>query len=193
MKDLKELINNIRCCNHCEADLPHGVNPIFSFSAKSKVVLVSQAPGIHAHTKGIPYQDQSGVRLRKWLGVSDEIFYTPDNFAILPMGFCYPGKGKSGDLPPKKECAELWHEAIWQQLHEVQLIVLIGQYAQKAYLEKRRKKSLTKTVLSYKEYLPQYFPIVHPSPRNQIWLKKNSWFEEEVIPVLQHKIKLALE
>lgn len=186
--EIDKLKSRISACKHCEENLACGANPIFSFSANSKIVLVSQAPGIHAHNKSIPYQDQSGVRLRSWLGVSDEVFYNPDNFAILPMGFCYPGKGKSGDLPPRKECAELWHESVWEQLQSVQLILLIGQYAQKAYLKQQRKRNLTETVKAYEAYLPKFFPLVHPSPRNQIWLKKNDWFEETVIPALQNRI-----
>ncbi|MEM0995144.1 MAG: uracil-DNA glycosylase family protein, partial [Bacteroidota bacterium] len=172
--------------------LPLGAKPIFNFSAHSKIVLVSQAPGALAHHSGVPYQDPSGVRLRDWLGVDETQFYRPDNFAILPMAFCYPGKGKSGDLPPRKECAPIWHQRIWAALEHIQLIVLIGQYAQKAYLGNARKKNLTQTVAAYQEYLPKFFPIVHPSPRNRIWLRKNAWFEAEVIPALRDRVKVLI-
>ena len=189
---LQQLKQELTACTHCEAHLPMGAKPIFSFSRQSKIALVSQAPGILAHNKGIPYHDPSGVRLRAWLGVDEAQFYNPDNFAILPMAFCYPGKGKSGDLPPRKEWAPLWHKRIWDVLENVQLSILIGQYAQKAYLGKTRKQNLTETVAAYEEYLPDCFPIIHPSPRNRIWLKKNAWFEADVISVLRKKVKIIL-
>lgn len=175
-------------CTHCEAYLPLGANPIFSFSKHSKIALISQAPGVLAHEKSIPYKDPSGKRLRNWLGVDEATFYNPDNFAILPMGFCYPGKGKSGDLPPRKECAPLWHPLIWEVLENIQLKIVIGQYAQHAYLP-NRKRNLTLSVQAYQEYLPEFFPLVHPSPRNRFWLAKNPWFEEEVIPDLKRKVQ----
>ncbi|MEM9848360.1 MAG: uracil-DNA glycosylase family protein [Bacteroidota bacterium] len=189
---IQSLKSTLSDCTHCEAHLPLGAKPIFNFSAHSKIVLVSQAPGSLAHHSGIPYQDPSGVRLRDWLGVDETQFYRPDNFAILPMAFCYPGKGKSGDLPPRKECAPIWHQRIWAALEHIQLIVLIGQYAQKAYLGNARKKNLTQTVAAYQEYLPKFFPIVHPSPRNRIWLRKNAWFEAEVIPALRDRVKVLI-
>lgn len=189
---IQSLKSTLSDCTHCEAHLPLGAKPIFNFSAHSKIVLVSQAPGALAHHSGVPYQDPSGVRLRDWLGVDETQFYRPDNFAILPMAFCYPGKGKSGDLPPRKECAPIWHQRIWAALEHIQLIVLIGQYAQKAYLGNARKKNLTQTVAAYQEYLPKFFPIVHPSPRNRIWLRKNAWFEAEVIPALRDRVKVLI-
>ncbi|MEL6721491.1 MAG: uracil-DNA glycosylase family protein [Bacteroidota bacterium] len=175
-------------CTYCEPHLPLGANPIFSFSEDSKVALISQAPGILAHQKSIPYKDPSGKRLRTWLGVDEKTFYNPHHFAILPMGFCYPGKGKSGDLPPRKECAPLWHHQIWELLDNIQLKIVIGQYAQQAYLP-NRKRNLTLSVQAYQKYLPEFFPIVHPSPRNRFWLAKNPWFETEVIPSLRKKIQ----
>lgn len=193
LKLIHHLQSEIKNCTHCSLHLPFGANPIFSFSEQSKIVLVSQAPGILAHQKSIPYQDKSGERLRSWLGVSDEVFYNPDNFAILPMGFCYPGKGKSGDLPPRKECAPLWHNLVWQQLNHVQLTILIGQYAQQYYLKEPSSSNLTARVRAYENYLPQFFPLVHPSPLNQGWMKKNEWFEQKVLPVLKDKIKAILK
>ncbi|MEN0047698.1 MAG: uracil-DNA glycosylase family protein [Bacteroidota bacterium] len=178
-------------CTHCEAHLPLGANPIFSFSKHSKIALISQAPGVLAHQKSIPYKDPSGKRLRNWLGVDEATFYNPNNFAILPIGFCYTGKGKSGDLPPRKECAPLWHSRIWEVLENIQLKIVIGQYAQHAYLL-HRKRNLTLTVQTYQEYLPEFFPLVHPSPRNRFWLAKHPWFEEEVIPDLKKKVSSLL-
>lgn len=186
------LQEQIKSCTHCQEYLPFAPNPIFSFSATSKIVLVSQAPGVKAHNSSVPYKDPSGVKLKTWLGVKDEVFYNPAHFAILPMGFCYPGKGKSGDLPPRKECAPLWHEQVWTVLQDVQLILLIGQYAQAKYLGKTRKNNLTQTVAAYQSYLPKYFPLVHPSPRNRMWHRKNPWFEQKVIPHLQVLVKEIL-
>ncbi|MEM9886856.1 MAG: uracil-DNA glycosylase family protein [Bacteroidota bacterium] len=191
-KQVQQLQQKLAACTYCENYLPLGANPIFSFSSQSKIALVSQAPGILAHNSGVPYQDPSGVRLRAWLDVDEATFYQPNNFAILPMAFCYPGKGKGGDLPPRKECAPIWHDRIWKTLEQVELTILIGQYAQKAYLGKTKKQNLTKTVAAFQDYLPDFFPIVHPSPRNRIWLRKNAWFEKEVIPVLQEKVSAII-
>ena len=190
---MKQLQTELANCTFCEPHLPLGAKPIFQFSAKTKIALVSQAPGLLAHRSGIAYQDPSGRRLREWLAVEEATFYNPDNFGILPMGFCYPGKGKGGDLPPRKECAPLWHDRIWASLENVQLTLLIGQYAQKAYLGKSKKRNLTLTVQAYQEYLPKFFPVVHPSPRNQIWFRKNAWFEAEVVPNLQQLVKKIIE
>jgi uracil-DNA glycosylase len=187
------LKSELSCCTFCEPHLPLGAKPIFSFNKQSKIILVSQAPGLLAHKSGIPYQDPSGVRLRSWLGVDEATFYDENHFAIMPMGFCYPGKGKSGDLPPRKECAPLWHDRIWSELSNVQLILLIGGYAQKAYLKEDAKRTLTLTVESYKEYLPKYFPVVHPSPRNRFWHAKNKWFEADVVPELQRIVGEVLK
>jgi len=188
MNAATNLLQRIRACTVCEEALPCGANPIVQFSEQSKIVLVSQAPGSIAHDKNLPYKDASGKTLRRWLGVDEDQFYDPANFAILPVGFCYPGKGKSGDLPPRPECAPLWHEAVWQELKNVQLTLLIGQYAQRYYLQEQARRTLTATVRHYTDYLPDYFPIVHPSPRNGIWLRRNAWFEQDVVPVLQKNI-----
>jgi uracil-DNA glycosylase len=140
------------------------------------------------HASGIPWDDASGRNLRKWLGVTEAQFYDTDLFGIVPMGFCYPGKGKSGDLPPRPECAPLWHNEIFNHLKEVQLTLLIGLYVQNYYLGNLKKKTLTETVKNYKAYLPEYLPLVHPSPRNGIWMRKNEWFEKDIVPVLQKKV-----
>jgi uracil-DNA glycosylase len=176
--------------------LPHlvnGVNPVLSVNPVSKIAIVGQAPGSKVHKSSIPWDDKSGERLREWLGVNNEEFYNSEQFAIIPMGFCYPGKGNSGDLPPRPECAPKWHKPLFDQLKDLELILLIGNYAQKYYLGNQRKKNLTETVRNYESYLPKYLPLPHPSPRNNIWLKKNSWFVEDVIPVLQNKIVSLFE
>jgi len=190
---INELQQAIRNCRICEKHLPLGPRPVVSFSKESKILIIGQAPGTKVHASGIPWDDASGKRLRAWMNLSDEDFYDPDKIAIVPMGFCYPGRGKSGDLPPRKECAPEWHETILKQMPALELTLLIGQYAQKYYLGKKLKKNLTETVSHFEEYLPDYFPMVHPSPRNGIWLRKNSWFEESVVPVLQKRVKMILK
>ncbi len=165
-----------------------GAKPIISIHKKSKILLISQAPGRIAHEKGIPWDDPGGRNLRKWLQVSEEVFYNVENFAILPMGFCYPGKGKTGDKPPKKECAPKWHSRVLHEIENAQLTILIGGYAQKYYLKAQAKKTLTETVDNYPEYLPNYFVLPHPSPRNRFWIAKNPWFEKNVIPELQKRV-----
>lgn len=188
----EELKKEIADCRICEAHLEAGCRPVVSFSQKSKVVIIGQAPGRRVHESGIPWDDKSGENLRAWLGVDAATFYDPDVFAIVPMGFCYPGTGKSGDLPPRKECAPQWHQLILQQLQEVQLTLLIGQYAQKQYLGKAAQKNLTATVKQFHDYLPQYFPLPHPSPRNNIWKRKNPWFEADLLPILKERIQPLL-
>lgn len=177
---MDSLLSEIRNCEVCKDGLPHGCRPIINVSTKSKILIIGQAPGRRVHESGIPWDDPSGDNLRKWLNVSKEQFYNADLFGIMPMGFCYPGTGKSGDLPPRPECAPLWHDRLFEQFEDVKLTLLIGQYAQKQYLQKAAKSSLTETVKNYQEYLPKYLPLPHPSPRNNIWMKKNPWFKEEV-------------
>jgi uracil-DNA glycosylase len=190
---MENLLEEILGCTICKDVLPLGVNPILSAHAASKIILIGQAPGLKVHQNGIPWNDMSGKRLRTWLNVSDETFYNPENIALIPMGFCYPGKGKSGDLPPRKECAAAWHEQLLSKMQKAELVLLVGQYAQKYYLQEEAKKTLTETVANYKSYLPKYFPLPHPSPRNRFWLTKNPWFEAEVIPTLQERMKALLD
>jgi len=185
---MKKLLTEIRSCTVCAPHLENGVNPVLSCTPNSKVIIIGQAPGSIVHRTGIPWDDKSGERLREWMKVDNDAFYDPDIFAIVPMGFCYPGKGKSGDLPPRKECAPLWHEKLLSAMPEVQLTLLIGSYAQSYYLGDKKKKTLTETVRNFEEYLPQYLPLPHPSPRNNIWLKKNPWFSEEVLPYLKEVV-----
>ncbi len=189
---MEALLRDIKACTICQNHLPHGVNPVLAASPNSKIAIIGQAPGRIVHESGVPWDDKSGERLRAWLGVRVKQFYDESLFAIIPMGFCYPGTGKSGDLPPRKECAAAWHEPLFNKLNELELILLIGQYAQQYYLKERRKKNLTETVLHYHEYLPTYLPLPHPSPRNNIWLKKNPWFEQELIPELQSIVHNAV-
>lgn len=186
-----ELITKIRQCTECESALPYPPRPVLNFNHSSKILIIGQAPGLKVQNSGIPWDDASGNRLREWLGIDKETFYDVNNFAIVPMGFCYPGSGKSGDLPPRPECATLWHKQVMQQLSSVQLTLLIGQYAQNYYL-KDKVKTLTERVKLWQNYMPEYLPLPHPSPRNQIWLKKNQWFENEVLPHLKQQVKSYL-
>ena len=166
-----------------------GIEPLFAAPTTARINIVGQAPGIKAQESRLYWNDKSGDRLREWLGVDRDTFYHSGMFAVIPMDFYYPGKGKSGDLPPRKDFAPKWHPRLLQEMPNIDLIILIGQYAQKYYLGDREKSNLTETVKAYKEYLPRLLPLVHPSPRNLIWLKKNPWFEKEVVPMLQAKIK----
>lgn len=170
-----------------------GIEPLYAAPKKAKIVIVGQAPGIIAQETKIYWNDRSGIRLREWLDVDNDTFYNSGLFGIIPMDFYYPGKGKSGDLPPRNGFADKWHQKILKTMPNVELIILVGQYAQKHYLGKESKKTLTETVRSFEEYLPNYFPLVHPSPRNQIWIKKNSWFQDQVIPTLQKRVAEILK
>lgn len=184
--DLEDLLSTIRDCKVCKEHLPLGPRPIIEATSNSKIILISQAPGRVVHESGVAWKDQSGKKLREWLGVDDDTFYNHDNFAILPMGFCYPGKAKTGDLPPRKECAPLWHEEVLQYLKNVKLKILIGAYASNYYLGKNN--NLTAKVHEYEQYLPEYWPLPHPSPVNRFWRMKNPEFETAIVPALQKKI-----
>ena len=189
---LDNLLTEIRACRACEAHLPFAPKPILSASPTATLLIVGQAPGTRVHETGIAWNDPSGVRLREWMGVDATVFYDASRIAILPMGFCYPGKGKSGDLPPRPECAQLWRQKLHQQLPNIRLTLLIGQYAQRYYLGKGFT-SLTDTVKAWPSFSPDFIPLPHPSPRNNIWLRKNAWFETEVLPVLKQQVALALK
>lgn len=191
--DLKALSKEILACTLC-ADLPLGPKPIFQIGSSAKILIAGQAPGSKTHAKGRPFDDQSGIRLRKWLGVSDEQFYDPDIFAIVPMGFCFPGNyrvgtGKGGDLPPRSECEAAWRRPVLQSLPNIELTLILGQYALDWHMGDMKSKTLTNTVKRWQEFWPQNLPLPHPSPRNIRWFKANSWFEEEVIPILQKRVQ----
>ncbi|WP_191858498.1 uracil-DNA glycosylase family protein [Hanstruepera ponticola] len=186
---MKSLLNDIKHCSICKDHLPLGPRPVVSADINSKIVIVGQAPGTKVHASGFPWDDASGKQLRNWLEVTNEQFYNPKHFAIIPMGFCYPGKGKTGDLPPRPECAPQWHQPLFDMMQKVELVLLIGMYAQRYYLKEQAKSTLTETVKNYKDYLPNYLPLPHPSPRNRFWLTKNPWFEVEVLPDLRNRIK----
>lgn len=186
---MKKLLKEIRACEVCKEHLPLGPRPIVAAHADAKIIIIGQAPGTKVHETGVPWDDPSGRQLRKWLGVTDETFYDEKKIALVPMGFCYPGKGKGGDLPPRIECAPLWHHQLWDSMPNLELIILIGTYAQKYYLKGEMEKNLTVTVKAYLRYLPKYFPLPHPSPRNRFWLTKNPWFEKMVVRTLQKKVK----
>jgi len=185
------LSQEIRACTHCLKDLPHGVRPVFRAHPDSKILVAGQAPGRRVHESGIPFDDPSGDRLRNWMGISKEVFYDEKRIAIVPMGFCYPGTGKSGDLPPRPECADLWREKILGQLPNIELTLVIGKYAHDWHLGKS-KTTLTETVKNWQDFWPEKLPLPHPSPRNNLWLKKNPWFERDVIPELQKRVNTML-
>lgn len=170
-----------------------GIEPLFSTPNTAKILIVGQAPGIKAQESKIFFNDKSGVKLREWMGIDDEIFYKSGLIGVVPMDFYYPGKGKSGDLPPRKNFAKKWHSKVLELMPNLELIVLVGKYAQDYYLGNDKKQNLTETVYNYKQYLPRYFPIVHPSPLNFRWHNKNSWFIEEVVPELQKRVKEILQ
>jgi uracil-DNA glycosylase family 4 len=190
---MKKLLNQIRDCRVCEKQLEFGVNPIIAASSKSKIIIIGQAPGRRVHNTGIPWNDKSGDNLRNWLGIDKAIFYNDNVIALMPMGFCYPGKSKTGDMPPRPECAPLWHNKLLASMPDAKLILLIGQYAQNYYLSDKAKNTLTETVRNFKTYLPNYFPLPHPSPRNNIWQAKNEWFGLKVIPELKKQIQKIIK
>lgn len=192
MELFNELMQQIRACKVCESFLPLGANPVVQAHPESKIVIIGQAPGLKVHESNIAWNDASGDQLRKWLHVTKEQFYDPKLFALIPIGFCYPGKGTSGDLPPRKECAPLWHKKLLDEMHQVELILLIGQYSQRYYLKDKKHENITENVRHFKEYLPKYFPLPHPSPRNFIWMNKNDWFITDVLPELKNRITAIL-
>ena len=185
---LDTLLSEIRACRLCEAQLPLGPRPVLRASATSRLLIVGQAPGTKVHASGVPWDDASGKRLREWLGMDAETFYDASRIAIVPMGFCYPGKAGSGDAPPRPECRATWHPRLLPLLKRVQLTLLIGQYSQAYFLGERRKATLTGTVAAWREYMPGYLPLPHPSPRNVGWFKANPWCEHDVVPALRERV-----
>ena len=192
-KDLNVLIKEMSNCQICSEFFLHTPRPVFQLSSKATILIAGQAPGRKVHESGIPFADPSGDRLRNWMGVSEIEFYNSNKIAVLPMGFCYPGKGKSGDLPPRQECASTWRNKVLKLLPKVQLTLVIGSYAMKWHLGKLIKNNLTETVRAWETYPPNTIPLPHPSPRNNIWLSNNIWFEDEVLPVMRERIQYALK
>jgi uracil-DNA glycosylase len=190
---LKKLLTDVRACTLCARQLPLGPRPVLRAAVSARLLIVGQAPGTRVHATGIPWNDPSGDRLRAWLGVDRDTFYDEARIAIVPMGFCYPGKSKNGDLPPRPECSATWHPKLLPLLKNVELVLLIGQYAQAYFLGDARKETLTDTVRAWREYAPRHIPLPHPSPRNQLWLKRNAWFERECLPPLRRRVQRVLQ
>ena len=189
---LSLLLGEIRACRHCAAHLPHGTRPIVQAGNAARLLIIGQAPGTKVHESGVPWDDASGARLRDWLGLDEATFYDPHRVAVMPMGLCFPGTGSSGDLPPRPECAPLWHERLRAALPQVQLTMLVGQYAQGRYLSARPKRSMTEAVRCFSEAPAGMFPLPHPSWRVTLWMRKNPWFEADVLPVLRERVRATL-
>ncbi|TDJ38178.1 MAG: uracil-DNA glycosylase family protein [Gammaproteobacteria bacterium] len=191
MKRFESLIAEVRACTICASHLPHGVRPVVQFHPDARLLIAGQAPGRKVHASGIPFDDVSGNRLRDWMGIDRDVFYDPELVALLPMGFCYPGTGKSGDLPPRPECAPAWRAQLLERLDKLQLTLVIGQYAQ-AYHLNEPKSSLTEIVQRWRDYWPNVVPLPHPSPRNNLWLRRNPWFEMQLLPSLRQRVAEVL-
>ncbi|TXH66374.1 MAG: uracil-DNA glycosylase family protein [Lysobacteraceae bacterium] len=190
---LDTLLQEIRACRLCEAQLPLGPRPVLRASATARLLIVGQAPGAKVHASGTPWDDASGKRLREWLRMDKDAFYDTRRIAIVPMGFCYPGRQGSGDAPPRPECRASWHPRLIPLLQNIGLTLLIGQYAQAYFLGSARKATLTETVRAWTAYAPKYVPLPHPSPRNIGWFKANPWFENKTLPALRARVTEALE
>jgi len=191
MSSFAALLREVRACTRCAQHLPLGPRPVVQVHESARILIAGQAPGRKVHDTGVPFNDASGERLRAWLGLSREIFYDAERIAILPMGFCFPGTGKSGDLPPRPECAPAWRAALLSRLTNLQLTLVIGQYAQ-AYHLPGAGESLTEVVQAWRQHWPAIIPLPHPSPRNNLWLKRNPWFEQELIPALRNRVTQVL-
>ena len=186
---LDALLARIRVCNACAAQLPLGPRPIVQLGTQARLLIVGQAPGAKVHASGVPWDDASGRRLREWLGIGEAVFQDASRVAIVPMGFCYPGRGGGGDLPPRPECAPLWFDRVLAQLRNVELTLLIGQYAQKYFLGSARRTTLTETVTAFADHAPRFMPLPHPSPRNTAWFQRHPWFERDLLPVLRKRVR----
>lgn len=191
MTPLASLLTDVRSCTLCAEHLPLGPRPVVQVHPAARILVVGQAPGRKVHETGIPFNDASGDRLRAWLDMSREVFYDPKRVAILPMGFCFPGTGKSGDLPPRPECAPAWRSALLSHLKSIKLTLVIGQYAQNYHLP-GDAVSVTEAVQAWQNHWPDAVPLPHPSPRNNLWLKRNPWFEETLVPQLQARVVAVL-
>ena len=186
------MLQQVRACTLCAPHLPLGVRPVLQVHPAARILVVGQAPGVRVHNSGIPFDDASGDRLREWMGITRDVFYAPTQLAIVPMGFCYPGTGKSGDLPPRPECAPRWRRQVLELLPNIALTLVIGQYAQAWHLPQLGNSSVTSTVERWLEFAPGVIPLPHPSPRNNIWLKRNPWFAEALLPELRVLVAQAL-
>ena len=188
---LPSLLAEIRACRHCAAHLSQGPRPVVQAGSRARILIIGQAPGTRVHESGVPWDDASGARLREWLGLDEATFYDPAQIALMPMGFCFPGTGSSGDLPPRPECAPLWHERLRATLPEVRLTLLVGQYAQGRYIPTRPRRSMTEAVRRFAEAPDGLFPLPHPSWRVTLWMRRNPWFESEVLPALRARMAEA--
>ena len=188
---LASLLAEVRACQLCAPVLPHGVRPVLQAHTAARILIVGQAPGRRVHESGVPFDDASGDRLRDWMGVGRDVFYDAERVAILPMGFCYPGTGKSGDLAPRPECAATWRDRLLEQLRAVQLTLVVGQYAMRWHLQ-TGQRSLTDVVRNWRDHAPAALPLPHPSPRNNVWLAKNAWFAQELLPELRRAVAAAV-
>ncbi len=191
MTAFRTLLADVRACTLCKAHLPHGVRPVLQMHPQARILIAGQAPGRKVHESGVPFDDASGDRLREWLGISREVFYDPRQIALLPMGFCFPGTGTSGDLPPRPECAPAWRAPLLGQLPHLELTVVLGQYAQAYHLDVDGA-SVTDTVRAWRTQWPRAIPLPHPSPRNNLWLRRNPWFEADVLPALRKRVSAVL-
>lgn len=189
---LEALLAAVRDCRACAAHLPLGPRPILQAGESARILIVGQAPGARVHATGVPWGDPSGERLRAWMGVDAGTFYDASRIAIIPMGYCYPGRGRSGDLPPRRECAQLWLDLLLEKLPHIELSLLIGQYAQRHFLGHRRGRSLTETTRHWEAHAPRCFPLPYPSPRNTPWLQRNPWFGKRLLPALRARISAVL-
>ena len=190
---IESLLARVRACRRCEAHLAHGPRPIVQAGEGARVLIIGQAPGSKVHASGFPWDDDSGDRLRGWLGMSRDGFYDADRVALVPMGLCYPGKGNGGDLPPRRECAPLWHAPLLERMPNLKLTLLVGQYAQAAYLPRRLRPSLTEAVRRHAEAPDGLFPLPHPAWRSRLWMARHPWFEADVLPLLRAKVAEALD
>jgi uracil-DNA glycosylase len=185
---LEVLLNHVRACRACEPHLPLGCRPIVQAASPARILIVGQAPGARVHASGIPWDDASGERLRAWMGIGRDVFYDASRIAIIPMGYCYPGRGGGGDLPPRRECAQLWLDMLLARLPHIELTLLVGLHAQRHFLGSRRGPTLSGTLERWRDFSPRYLPLPHPSPRNTPWFQRNAWFERELLPTLRARV-----
>jgi uracil-DNA glycosylase len=190
---LPKLLKDVRACTICAEHLALGPRPVLQVDRRARILVAGQAPGRKVHESGVPFDDASGERLRQWMGVDRDVFYDPEIVAILPMGFCYPGTGKSGDLPPRRECAAQWRHPLLAAMPRIELTLVIGQYAQAWHFPKPGSSSLTDVVKAWRDHWPAVLPLPHPSPRNNIWLKANPWFLSDVVPPLQERVRAIVD